>query len=279
MNVAASRPDESFKPLQVAGTIRQTSVALVEPSPNLASQIIKSGTPRPHATVNNPMVARVDSYTPPPGRNLAHYLAIDVDKAGNDEVSVTDALQRYLGVAPTRKPGGDPKNVASLDSFPTLVMAEDREWADAHPYRFSVNGVVQRQAQPSFYTLGGAMRIRLTGSGVAAIQTPATEGEPPLQVGPIPPGAYYPPALAAQLAMRRLTDLMDDSGRLRLQTIGPDLSQNPDEALAQAAEAMAALRAGPKVSESVQAGLGHFASLGLYDKAPGLKLAAVAASA
>ncbi|MDR2456511.1 MAG: hypothetical protein LBE49_07970, partial [Deltaproteobacteria bacterium] len=140
MNTITTRPNESFRPIQIASTVRATSVEAIDPVPNLVSQIIKSGSPKPHATISNAMVARVDSYTPPPGHNMAHYLALDVRKAGNGMTGVADAMQRYLDVSPTRKPGGDPKNMASLDSYPTLVIDEDQQWGPPHPYQFSVNG-------------------------------------------------------------------------------------------------------------------------------------------
>ena len=276
MNPVANRPNESFKALQVAATIRNASVDVVDPTPNLVSQIIKSGSPKPHATVSNAMVARVDSYTPPPGRNMAHYVALDVDKADNSTVGVTDAMQRYLGVAPTRKPGGDPKNVSSLDSHPMLVIDEDKQWADPHPYKFSVNGVVQRQVQPTFYTLGGSMAIRVVGTGVTAITTPETKGEPSLQVGPLPAGAYYPPAVAAQLAMRRITDLYDDSGRMEVQKVGPDVNRSPSETLSSVSDALAVINSTPAISSSVKAGMNNFANMGIYSQSPQLYLTAVA---
>ena len=281
MNPVASRSDDSFRPLQVAGTIRQTTVAVVQPTPNVVSSIIESGSPKPHATVSNPMVAQVDSYTPPPGRNMAHYLAIDVDKAGDSRASVADAMQRYLNVAPTRKPGGAPRDIASLDSPPSLIMAEDAAWSEPHPYKFSVNGVVQRQVQPTFYTQGGSTRVRVVGPVVAAIQTPATEGVEPLQVGPMPAGAYYPPALAAQLSMRRLTDLYDESGKMEVQTVGPELNPGPNETLPKVAATLAPMREalGARISESVKSGMSHFANLGIYSQSPQLYLTALAARA
>ena len=217
MNSVTTRPNDAFRPLQVAATIRDASVEAIDPTPNLVSQIIKSGSPKPHATISNAMVARVDSYTQPPGDNMARYLAIDVDKADNGQVAVADAMQRYLGVSPTRKPGGDPRNVASLDSYPTLVIDEDQEWASPHPYKFSVNGFVHMQVQPNFYTQGGSLGLRIVGAGVATVTTPETSGNEPLQVGPIPAGAYYPTAVAAQLSMMRIEDLFDESGKMAIQ--------------------------------------------------------------
>jgi hypothetical protein len=281
MDPVATRPDNSFKPLQVAAVIRATSVAAVEPVPNLASQVVKSGSPKPHATVSNGMVAQVDSYTPPPGRNMAHYVALDVDKAGGWDAPVAHAIQRHLGVSPIREPGGDPLDVDSLDSYPSLVLDEDAAWRDAWPYRFSVNGVVQGQVQPTFHLLGGSLRARVVGTGVATIQTPASEGPPPLQAGPIPAGAYYPPALAAQLAMRRLTDLYDQSGGAEPLEAAPDPGRGLNDTLASVAATLAPMRgggAGQRISESVQAGMARFANLGLYGQSPRLYLTAVAAT-
>ena len=51
MNPVSSLSKDSFRPLQVAAAIRRTSVDVVEPTPNVVSQIVKSGSPKPHATV------------------------------------------------------------------------------------------------------------------------------------------------------------------------------------------------------------------------------------
>ncbi|MDR1487328.1 MAG: hypothetical protein LBT62_04975 [Deltaproteobacteria bacterium] len=279
MNPVSIRPQEAFLPLQVAGTIRQTSVAAVEPTPNVASSIIASGSPKPHATVSNAMVAMVDSYTPRPGRNLAHYLAIDVDKAGNDHTSVADALQRYLNVRPTRKPSGDPKDIASNDSYPTLIIDEAQEWTDPMPYKFSVNGVIQNQNQPTFFTLGGSIRIRVTSPGVTTITTPATQGGTVLQAGPIPPGAYYPPEVAAQLSMRRLTDMFDASNDYQPLPIGgQDSDADLNETLGAVATTLAAMKydVGPAISQNVRSGLNQFSNAGIYRDAPQLYLTAIA---
>jgi hypothetical protein len=224
------------------------------------------------------MVAMVDSYSPRPGRNLGHYLAIDVEKAGNDSTSIADALQRYLNVRPNRKPGGDPKDVASNDSFPTLTLDEALAWNDPLPYKFSVNGIVQRQAQSSFYGLGGSIMVRITGAGVTTIATPATEGAPALAVGPIPAGAYYPPEVAAQLAMRRLTDMFDTSHDYQPLPIGPNLTKGPTETLGAIATSLAAMKhdTGPRMSESVKTGINNFANLGIYSSSPRLYLTVLA---
>jgi hypothetical protein len=278
MNPVSNRPQEAFLPLQVAGTIRQTSVAVIEPTPNIAASIISSGSPKPHATVSNQMVARVDSYTPRPGRNLAHYLAIDVEKAGNDSTSVADALQRYLNVRPTRKPSGDIRDVASNDSYPTLIIDEAQAWKDPLPYKFSVNGVVQRQSQPSFFGLGGSIRVRISGSGVSTVSTPATQGATVFQAGPIPPGAYYPPEVASQLAMRRMTDMFDGSDDYKPLPTGPELNPGPAEALGAAASSMISMKfdSGPEISSNVKTGLNNFANLGIYNQSPQLYLTALA---
>jgi hypothetical protein len=282
MNPIQNRSRESFYPLQVAGTIRSTSVAAVEPSPNVVSQIISSGAPKPHATVSNDMVALVDSYTPPPGRNMAHYLAMDVDKAGQENTTVADALQRYLNVSPTRKPGGDPKDLDSRDSYPTLILDEDKAWTDILPYKFSVNGIPQQQTQPTFFARGGSLKIRVVGRGVSSVATPPTEPAEPIQAGPQATGAYYPPEVAAQLAMRRLTDMFDPSRAMPVQAVGPDLARNPVETLASVAETLSgmnAVLAGPRVSESVREGLNRFANMGIYKKSPQLRLGVLASNA
>jgi hypothetical protein len=224
------------------------------------------------------MVASVDSYVPPPGRNMAHYLTLDVDKAGHDNVSIADALQRYLNVRPTRKPGGDPRDIGSLDSFPTLVIDEDQAWADPLPYKFSVNGVVQRQSQPTFFARGGALRLRVIGRGVSTVSTPATEPKPPLAAGP-PPGSYYPPEVAAQMAMRRLTDMFDDSGQRPPLSVGPDLVRTPNDVLEAAAQTLAVMNAppaGPPISRNVRSGLNYFSNINIYNSSPQLYLTAVA---
>jgi hypothetical protein len=282
MNPVQSKPREAFYPLQVAGTIRGSSVAVIKPSPNVVSQIITSGSPKPHATVSNSMVARVDSYTSPPGLNMAHYLAIDVDKAGGDDTTVADALQRYLNVAPNRKPGGDPKDLASHDSFPTLVIGETKAWEDIMPYQFSVNGVAMNQNQPTFFARAGSLKVRLVGRGVSTVTTPATESGPSLQAGPIPPGAYYPPEVAAQMSMRRLNDMLSTPEGQGAIEVGPDLSQDPASALSRAREKLQGMSvdpAGPPISERVEEGLQKFANMGIYKSSPQLFLTAMAASA
>ncbi|MDR1050611.1 MAG: hypothetical protein LBP95_05930 [Deltaproteobacteria bacterium] len=279
MNPISLKPRDAFSPLQVAGTIRGAFVAVVDPSPNVVDQIIKSGSPKPHATVSNPMVAAVDSYTPPPGRNLTHYLTMDVDKAGQENTTVADALQRYLNVSPTRKPGGDPKDIASNDSFPTLILQEDSAWDEAMPYEFSVNGVQEHQSQPTFYVQGGHLRVRLIGRGVATVSTPATEPQPYLQAGPQAAGAYYPSAVAAQMAMRRMTDMLDPAGEFQTQPAGPDVNRDVNETLTEVAETLSPMNArdfGPKISASVRAGMNKFANMGIYRSSPQLSLTSMA---
>jgi hypothetical protein len=281
---------EAYYPLQVAGTIRSTSVAVVKPTPNVVSQIIASGSPSTHATVSNGMAARVDSYTPPPGRNMAHYLAMDVDRAGMENTTVADALQRYLNVSPTRRPGGDPKDIDSHDSYPTLIMGEDQAWQDILPYQFSVNGMVQKQSQPTFFTRAGSLKIRVVGKGVATVTTPATEPGPTLQAGPMPPGAYYPSAVAAQLSMRRTMDLLNEPETRPPITVGPDPNGALEETDGQ--NLMGAMppsggntvssvvtSAAPEISERVREGLINFANMGIYKTRPQLFLTAMAASA
>ncbi|MDR1657725.1 MAG: hypothetical protein LBT47_09255 [Deltaproteobacteria bacterium] len=276
MNPVTNRPNDSFRPLQVAATIRQTTVAAIEPTPNVVSAIVKVGHSKPHATISNTMVARVDSYTSPPGRNMAHYLTMDVDKAGSENTTIADALQRYLNVSPTRKLGGDAKALESLDSYPTLVMDEDQAWAEPLSYQFSVNGVVQRQSQPTFYARGGSLRLRVIGRGVTTVATPATTGTEPLPVGPMPAGAYYPTATAAQLAMRRLSDMFDSNGGFKPISVGPELNQEPGQSLADTSKTQEpAVVSGPKISEYVKDGLNRFANFGIYNAAPRLHLSAL----
>jgi hypothetical protein len=212
---------------------------------------------------------------------MAHYLALDVDKAGHENVTVADALQRYLDVRPTRKPDGDPRDVGSLEAYPTLVVEEDKAWADTLPYKFSVNGIPQDQSQPTFFAQGGALKIRIVGRGVSSIATPPTEPESPLQAGPQAPGAYYPPEVAAQQAMRRLTDMFDPSSDMATQPVGPDLGRDQNETLASLAETLASMSApsaGPKLSSSVRQGLINFANIGIYKASPSLRQGVVAAS-
>jgi hypothetical protein len=229
------------------------------------------------------MVVKVDDYTPPPGRNMAHYLAMDVDRAGGDDVAVTDALQRYLDVRPSRGPRVDPKDVGSHADHPSLILEEDQAWADAAPYRFSVNGMVQRQSQPTFYTRAGSLKIRLVGRGVSTVSTPATEPAPSMPAGPFPAGAYYPPEVAAQLTMRRITDMLSSRGSGQVLTVGPDLESSPSEALSgdarRSLEGLSALPSGNAISERVREGLNKFANLGIYKSSPQLYLTAMAAKA
>ncbi|MDR2141990.1 MAG: hypothetical protein LBR11_09425 [Deltaproteobacteria bacterium] len=206
-------PKEATKTYQAASTVRQAFVEQVEGAPNVVAQILRTGAPKPHATVSNAMVAAVDDFTPPPGRNMAHYLTLDVDKAGNGSTSVADALQRYLDVKPRREAEADPRDMAATDAYPTLVMDEDAAWAESLPYQFSLNGITQKQIQPIFYAVGGAVRARIQGVGISTITTPETEPEPSIPVGPSAfRGMYYPPEAAAQLAMDRIFDMYYPQG-------------------------------------------------------------------
>ncbi|MDR1577999.1 MAG: hypothetical protein LBT86_07225 [Deltaproteobacteria bacterium] len=204
---------EATTNLRAAATIRDTFVEQVDSVPNVVSQILQTGATKPHATVSNSMVAAVDLYSPPPGRNMAHYLTLDVDKAGNGSTSIADALQRYLDVKPRREAEADPRDMAATDAYPTLVMDEDEAWADSLPYQFSLNGISQQQNQPIFFALSGSLRARVEGVGVSTITTPATNPDPSIPVGPSATrGMYYPPEAAAQMAMSRIFDMYYPDG-------------------------------------------------------------------
>jgi hypothetical protein len=212
MNVTNITKDASQN-YQAAAAVRETTVEEVSGAPNAVAQILKSGAPKPHATVSNSMVAAVDQYTPPPGRNMAHYLSMDVDQAGNGSTTIADALQRYLEVRPRREAEADPRDMAATDAYPTLVMDEDEAWANVLPYQFSLNGIKQEQSQPVFYALGGSVKARVTGEGISTITTPETEADPGHYVGPMATkGMYYPPEAAAQLAMDRIFDMYYPEG-------------------------------------------------------------------
>jgi hypothetical protein len=264
----------AFQNFQASSTVRQTTVAEVEPTPNLVAQIIKSGAPKPHATVSNSMVAAVDSYTPPPGRNMAHYLTMDVAKAGNSVTSVVDALQRYLNVRPRREPMADPKDVASNDTFPTMIMDEVKAWSDNLPYQFSVNGVVQSQSQPNFYAQGGYLNVRIVGPGVSTVVTPATEGEPNVLFGPLATkGMYYPPAFAAQLAMSRISDMYNPANKMDVFTVGPENQRDVNTTLSEVAETLSAIGRGSELATpegNLRAGILRFSTLTGYGRAPEL---------
>jgi hypothetical protein len=211
---------------------------------------------------------------------------MDVDKAGSENTTVADALQRYLNVSPTRKPGGDPRDIDSHDSYPSLIMGEDEAWRDIMPYRFSVNGMVQKQSQPTFFTRAGSLKIRVVGKGVSTVSTPATEPAPSLQAGPMPPGAYYPTAVAAQLTMRRLTDMFAGGETRPPIKVGPDLEAAAQARLSgvEATEGapgtvQAPTSVVPAISENVRDGLVNFANMGIYKSSPRLYLTAMAASA
>jgi hypothetical protein len=144
---------------------------------------------------------------------MAHYLTMDVDKAGNGPASIADALQRYLDVNPRREVEADPRDMAATDAYPTLVIDEDQAWAESMPYRFSLNGVQSQQTQPVFFTLGGSVRARVEGVGVTTLSTPATEPDDSIPVGPSATRSmYYPPEAAAQLAMTRIFDMYYPGG-------------------------------------------------------------------
>ncbi|MDR1080483.1 MAG: hypothetical protein LBQ79_05885 [Deltaproteobacteria bacterium] len=244
MNLIPSRLHDTLESYQAAVTAREASVAVVDGAPNVVAQIIKSGAPKPHATVSNSMVAQVDEYTPPPGRNMRHYLALDVDKAGRSSTTVVDALQRFFNVRPRREPIADPKDIASTDSFPTLIMDEAQAYASEFPYQFSVNGVPQRQHSPNFFARGGALKIRIVGPGLSTVHTPETAGEPGMKVGPFAEGTnYYPPAYAAQLTMKDIQDRLDPANRMETFTVGPINVEDPNSTLARVANSLQPLRA------------------------------------
>jgi hypothetical protein len=229
---------------EASNYVRQAAVALTEGGPNTVAQIIKSGAPKPHATISDTMVAAVDKYTPPPGRNMRHYLALDVDKAGRNPTTVVDALQRYFNVRPRREPIADPQDIASTDSYPTLIMDEAQNRAEQQfPYRFSINGVVQNQIQPSFYARGGALKVRVLGPGVTSVQTPPTVGEPSIEVGPLATkGRYYPPAFAAQMTMDYIRQLNDPSQRMDVIYTGANPNRGVNDTLSSVAQTLAPLR-------------------------------------
>ncbi|MDR1872765.1 MAG: hypothetical protein LBS60_12740 [Deltaproteobacteria bacterium] len=205
-------PSDSTKNFQAAATVRESFVERVDGAPNVVAQILRSGAPKPHATVSNAMVAAVDQYTPPPGRNMAHYLILDVDKAGNGSTSIADALQRYLDVKPRREAEADPRDMAATDAYPTLVMDEDTAWANSLPYQFSLNGITQKQIQPVFFAASGYLRGRIQGPGISTITTPATEPEPVISGPSAVRSLYYPPEAAAQLSMNRIFDMYYPNG-------------------------------------------------------------------
>ncbi|MDR2405618.1 MAG: hypothetical protein LBE27_04530 [Deltaproteobacteria bacterium] len=243
--VQSTSSSESFLDFQAPATVRQASVTYTDGAPNIVAQIIKSGAPKPHATVSNTMVARVDSYTPPPGINLAHYLALDVDKADDyNPTTVVDAIQRYFNVRPRREPIADPQDIASTDSYPTLVIDEASNYANLKPYHYSINGIERKADLSSFYADSGHMQVRIKGTGVTSIKSPATDAKPGLEVGPIKTGmAYYPPEYAAQMASSRLTNMMDTSDKMPTYEVGPDLNRGVNDTLPEVAATLAPLRA------------------------------------
>ncbi|MDR2612018.1 MAG: hypothetical protein LBG06_04000 [Deltaproteobacteria bacterium] len=286
MNLIPSQTYDTLEAYQAAVTARQASVAVVDGAPNVVAQIIKAGAPKPHATVSNSMVAAVDEYTPPPGRNLRHYLALDVDKAGRNPTTVVDALQRYFNVRPRREPMADPKDIASTDSFPTLAMDEAAAYARNFPYQFSVNGVPQKQYSPNFYARGGALKIRILGPGVTTVHTPETSGEPGLKVGPFAEkGNYYPPAYAAQLTMDDILERLDPAIRIDTFTVGPVNVDDPNTTLARVAASLQPVRAalfgplevGASTVPAYAAGTraGYYSGASGYAGAPMLQLQAM----
>ncbi|MDR1164412.1 MAG: hypothetical protein LBO66_00810 [Deltaproteobacteria bacterium] len=275
MNAISQLKDSSPVGFQAASVVREAAVTETAASPNVVAQIIKSGAPKPHATISNTMVAEVDRYEPPPGRNLRHYLSLDVDKAGRDPTTVVDALQRYFNVRPRREPIADPKDVATTDSFPTLIMDEAQAFNDNDAYRFSVNGIVQRQSTPSFYARGGYLKVRIVGPGVTSIQTPPTVGEPGIPVGPSANrGSYYPPAYAAQLAMGRLSESFDPSRKMDVWPVGPNLTRGPNDTLASVANTLAPLR-GPLANLGSHAIPSPTEAASAYVRAPSLQNAVI----
>ncbi|MDR1039804.1 MAG: hypothetical protein LBR80_06460 [Deltaproteobacteria bacterium] len=244
MNLIPSKLHDTMEAYQAAVTVREASVAVVDGAPNVVAQIIKAGAPKPHATVSNAMVAAVDEYTPPPGRNMRHYLALDVDQAGRSVTTVVDALQRYFNVTPRREPIADPKDIASTDSYPTLVMDEAAAYARNFPYQFSVNGVPQKQHTPHFYARGGALKIRILGPGVTTVNTPETAGEPGMKVGPFADTTnYYPPAYAAQESMDDILRRLDPANEFQTIQAGPVRVDDPNSTLSRVANALQPLRA------------------------------------
>jgi hypothetical protein len=244
MNLIPSRGYDTQEAYQAAVNVRAAAVTEVDAAPNTVAQIIKAGSPKPHATVSNAMVATVDEYTPPPGRNMRHYLSLDVDKAGRSSTTVVDALQRYFNVRPRREPIADPKDIASTDSFPTLVMDEAEAYARNFPYQFSVNGVPQKQYTPHLYARGGALKIRILGPGVTTVNTPPTSGEPGIKVGPFAEsGNYYPAPYAAQLSMDDILDRLDPANDMETFTVGPVNINDPNSTLARVANSLQPLRA------------------------------------
>jgi hypothetical protein len=219
------------------------------------------------------MVAAVDKFTPPPGRNMRHYLALDVDKAGQNPTTVVDALQRYFNVRPRREPIADPKDIASTDSFPTLVMDEAQQAADKNfSYKFSVNGIVQNQMQPNFYARGGNLKIRVIGPGVASVQTPSTQGEEPINVGPIAnKGSYYPSPFAAQMAMDSIRAMNDPSNDFQTFAAAPNPNRSVNATLSSVADTLSPLR--NSLASIAQSSV---PAMDAYSRAPGLYLSAVA---
>lgn len=259
MSTVSTQLQDSNVNYEAANNVRQAAVALTMGGPNTVAQVIKSGTPKPHATISDSTVAAVDRYTPPPGHNMRHYLALDVDRAGKTSTSIVDAIQRYFNIRPRREPIADPKSIASTDSFPTLIIQEAKNVAeDFFPYRFSVNGMVQNQTQPVFHAKAGSLQIRVLSPGVTSVQTPETLPEPPIEVGPLAEkGSYYPPAFAAQMAMDDIRAAYDPSKKMNVIYTGPNLTRSVNETLSSVAETLAPVRA--KLAE-LNPNLGSYSS-------------------
>ncbi|MDR2198521.1 MAG: hypothetical protein LBR53_03510 [Deltaproteobacteria bacterium] len=269
---------DNFSNYQAPSAVRAASVEYTDPSPNIVSQIMKSGAPKPHATISNNMVAAVDKYTPPPGINLPHYLALDVDKAKEGPTTVVDAIQRYFNVRPRREPLADPQDIASTDSYPTLIMDEISNNADLKPYHFSVNGIERKTDVNTFFTEAGHMRVRVVGPGVASIKTPATESEEPLEVGPIERASpYYPPAYASEIAANRLAYLFDPSRKMPVMHFGPNLNRGLNDTLSSVAYTLGPMRAflGNGRNAWTEPGANAYSSAGGYGSIPQLNLSAM----
>jgi hypothetical protein len=275
--VQSSSSIDSFLDYQAPATVRQASVDYTAASPNIVAQIIKSGAPKPHATVSNTMVAAVDYYSPPPGVNLAHYLALDVDKANDSHTTVVDAIQRYFNIRPRREPLADPQDIASTDSYPTMIIDEASNYADLKPYHFSVNGNERKTDVPSFYTDAGHMQVRIVGTGVTSIKTPETTADPGLEVGPIKRGMpYYPPEYAAQIVANRLAYMFDPSKKMDVIKVGPDMNRGINETLSSVAYTLGPMRAalGTGSNRYSESGANASSSLG-YGTTPLLNESAI----
>jgi hypothetical protein len=146
------------------------------------------------------------------------------------------------------------------------------------PYHFSVNGTPRKADSPSFYADSGSLRIRIVGTGVSSIKTPATEADEPFQVGPIKSGApYYPPQFAAQMAMDRLSEMFDPSKKAPVMKSGPDLNRGLNDTLSSVAYSLGPMRAflGNGSNSWTVPGANASNSLGGYSNRPQLNLSTV----